>query len=940
MKKLTGLLICLLIVLENVSVFAQGDSVSEKIYTLTFGEASPSGYSDCNWVDENGNEVSFESGENDGGKTFRKNVFLPERYNGAEKGVVTEVKDQGTTGCCWAFSVVSAAESNLLKKSEDPSQELENIDLSEAHHVWFTHNSLVDDPSDPTSGDGVSVSEPYRSGGNWLRSTFSLARGSGFALESDYPFSENNVGAMGNYEESERYDSVYRLTESYTIPKDNTRAIKEKIMENGSVTAAFYMSGSFLTRTFGNYCYYCPDENGTNHQITVVGWDDNYDVANFTKSTPDSKGAWIVKNSYGGSWGNEGYFYLSYSDKSIDNFHALEVEDSEKFEKVYQYDGYGYGQTMSGMLSGEAIKTASFANVFTADEEEVIDRVSFYVANPTADYTVEIYKGLPENYATPVNNATCALSQSGSVNFSGYYTVDLDEQVRVKSGEIFSAVVTLTSDDGALIPVEGQSGLNDGSYNRYYSSSEGQSYYRFGTSSWNDSSSKGYNNVCVKAFASTPDTYEIANAEELVGFSNNVNSGKTFKGKTVILTSDIDMTDVAFAPIGTQDNFFDGTFDGDGYVIRNLNITAQDNAGLFGVTGSNSLIKLVGLENVSVGGKNNVGGLIGLSNSKKVYNCYCSGEVTGEENVGGLIGFNSSAATDNCFCVANVCATSNFGAFAGSGNSNYTNCYAIDGIPPLGNSAGVEGIASLTAEQFADGYAAYVLESANVVWTKGKNHPVFSKDEGDEVFRASVYVVTNTDLVYVYLTGREELKALMEEKYPGYSCTLYTDRTCNNEFTGSVTFNRALFAKIEEIKLELADGSDLKIKDGMITGIGQGTSVSELVAQFKNDNVFLKDLEGRELSGDDVVSTGFTVCAKNSAGSAVAEITAVVRGDLDSDGYVDAFDLSLLYSAVNFETDLGDNTAFFKAGDLNDDGTIDAFDSAALAPVVNFESEL
>lgn len=939
MKKPIGVLICLLMVFESISVFAQGEAIKEKAYTLSFGKPSQSGYSDYAWLDEEGEEVSFENRNEK--SDFQKRTVLPSEYNSAESGLVTNVKDQGITGSCWAFSFMSAAESNLLKQSDDPAKDNALLDLSEAHHVWFTHNSLVDNTQDPTGGDGVSVSSPYHSGGNWLRSTFALARGMGFANESDYPYYPYSIGSMGNYDESSRYESVYRLKDSYTIPSGNVSAIKEAIMQNGSVTAAFYLSNTYLTQETGNYCYYCPNEYGTNHQITIVGWDDGYLAENFKKaSVPSSNGAWIVKNSYGDSWGDDGYFRISYFDKSLDNFHTLHVEDSSEYENVYQYDGYGYSQGLSATLNGEAIKTASFANVFTADEDETVDKVSFYAVNSGAEYTIEVYTSLPGSYATPVYNGICALSQSGSVDYSGYYTIDLEERISVSRGERFSVVVTVSSNSGALVPLEGQSGLNDGSYDRYYSSSVGQSYYRFGTSSWQDSSAKGMNNVCVKAFASTPDTVEISSCEELVELSNVVNGGKSFKDKTVILLSDIDMEGIAFVPIGTQNSPFEGTFDGNGKVISDLNIIAQDNAGLFGVTGKNSLIKLTGLENVCVSGENNVGALIGLSNSKKVYNCYSTGIVSGRENVGGLIGFNLSATTDNCFSVASVEADTVGGAFAGYSDSSCVNCFVLDAVQPFGNTSSNEGVTSASSDDFANGYVAYRLESNAMVWTKGNEHPVFSGNPDDTVHVATVFVIGYNEFVLIYLTKNESLKTLLEEKYEGYSCSVYTDYSCNNEFTGDVTFNRTLFAKIEEAKLILVEGSSLEIRDGILYNVSQGMTALEIVEQFKNADVRIADLDGDELSAYDIVSTGFSVYILNRSDEVRDEVKVLVYGDLNSDGYVDAFDLAILCSAVNFETEIEQDSVFEKAGDLNPDGFLDAFDLSVMTAAVNFEIEL
>lgn len=61
--------------------------------------------------------------------------------------------------------------------------------------------------------------------------------------------------------------------------------------------------------------YYDGDKYA-DHEITIVGWDDNYSKDNFSV-TPPGNGAFLVKNSWDVDWGDSGYFYISYYDKSL-----------------------------------------------------------------------------------------------------------------------------------------------------------------------------------------------------------------------------------------------------------------------------------------------------------------------------------------------------------------------------------------------------------------------------------------------------------------------------------------------------------------------------------------------------------------------------------------------------------------------------------------------
>ena len=128
----------------------------------------------------------------------------------------------------------------------------------------------------------------------------------------------------------------------------------------------------------------------------------------------------------------------------------------------------------------------------------------------------------------------------------------------------------------------------------------------------------------------------IYTADDLNNIRNN-RSGK------YILMADIDLSSATnWTPIGNEYSYFSGTFDGNGHVIKNLNIDKTSNyTGLFGYT-SGAKIQNVGLENVNVKGSDYTGGLVGYSNNTNIYNCYVSGSVQGNEYTGMLVGYFKS----------------------------------------------------------------------------------------------------------------------------------------------------------------------------------------------------------------------------------------------------------------------------------------------------------
>jgi len=113
-----------------------------------------------------------------------------------------------------------------------------------------------------------------------------------------------------------------------------------------------------------------------------------------------------------------------------------------------------------------------------------------------------------------------------------------------------------------------------------------------------------------------------------------------------------------------------GTFDGQGYEIRDLFINRPDEChvnpmGLFGSIDESGIIKNVGVVNVTVTGCESVGGLAGCNYYGTVSNCYATGSVTGGSHVGGLVGWNYEADVSNSYSTCNVTGNNYVGGLLG-----------------------------------------------------------------------------------------------------------------------------------------------------------------------------------------------------------------------------------------------------------------------------------
>lgn len=135
----------------------------------------------------------------------------------------------------------------------------------------------------------------------------------------------------------------------------------------------------------------------------------------------------------------------------------------------------------------------------------------------------------------------------------------------------------------------------------------------------------------------------INTAEQLSAVSKSLD----MEDRYFILTSDIQMKDSQYKPIGSYDKPFKGNFDGNGYSIKNLIINSREyDTGLFAFTDGAKISNLK-LENINVSATNEAGGLIGHSVNTEINNTSVDGVISGELNIGGLIGVGKSNKINN-----------------------------------------------------------------------------------------------------------------------------------------------------------------------------------------------------------------------------------------------------------------------------------------------------
>jgi len=186
-----------------------------------------------------------------------------------------------------------------------------------------------------------------------------------------------------------------------------------------------------------------------------------------------------------------------------------------------------------------------------------------------------------------------------------------------------------------------------------------------------------------------PDYLEIRNWHDLYAIRDNL-------GGHYLLMNDIDSNTSGYGefasraanqgkgwqPIGTSNDPFTGSFDGQGYEIGDIFINRPDQSqvGLFGTLDVGGVIQNIKVVNADVAGDWAVGDLVG-ENWGEVRNSYSDGVVNGVDCVGGLVGGNAGGVS-NSYSAANVAGHWDVGGLVGCIDSrgSVTNSYSIGDV--------------------------------------------------------------------------------------------------------------------------------------------------------------------------------------------------------------------------------------------------------------------
>uniref|UniRef100_A0A672JTA3 Cathepsin 12 n=1 Tax=Sinocyclocheilus grahami TaxID=75366 RepID=A0A672JTA3_SINGR len=185
------------------------------------------------------------------------------------QGYVTEVKDQGYCGSCWAFSTTGAIEGQMFKKT--------------GRLVSLSEQQLVD----CSRSYGT-----YGCSGAWMANAYDYVIHKGLESSDTYPYTSPCF--------YDRSSVVTRISDYRFIPARDEQALADAVATIGPITVAIDADHpSFLFYSSGIYKESNCNPNNLNHAVLVVGY-----------GSEGGKDYWIIKNSWGTGWGDGGYMRM------------------------------------------------------------------------------------------------------------------------------------------------------------------------------------------------------------------------------------------------------------------------------------------------------------------------------------------------------------------------------------------------------------------------------------------------------------------------------------------------------------------------------------------------------------------------------------------------------------------------------------------------------
>ena len=387
---------------------------------------------------------------------------LPTSYDLRDRYRISTIRNQGKYGTCWAFGALSAIESSLLP---------------EASYEFSVDHMSMSNSFKVTQYDG----------GEYTMGMAYLAAWQGPVYEKDDPYGDGKTN--GDLE------AVKHVQEMRIIASKDIAAIKEAVFKYGGVQTSLYSSmqnasssSRYYKKSTNSYCYIGTEK--PNHEVVIIGWDDNYSKDNF--SIPlEGDGAFICQNSWGENFGEDGVFYVSYYDTNIGTHNVVytRIDNADNYDNIYQSDLCGWVGKM-----GYDKESMYGANVFTAEKNENVVATAFYATAPDTEYKIYVVDRFEGTHSFEKK----VLVSEGTLEDAGYYTIDFDQDIAVKAGNKYAVVVYLKTPSATHpMAIEYDSGSK---FLDNIILDDGEGYISYTGSEFINVKDKQECNLCIKAF--------------------------------------------------------------------------------------------------------------------------------------------------------------------------------------------------------------------------------------------------------------------------------------------------------------------------------------------------------------------------------------------------------------------------------------------------------